>query len=708
MSLSKNSTKAKATKQLLDRSNSGCDYTIALVGNPNVGKSTVFNALTNLNQHTGNWSGKTVAAACGKHHFQGLTYYIVDLPGTYSLMTHSQEEEIARDFIYAGSADVTVVVCDATTLERNLNLLLQTLLLTQKVVLCLNLMDEAAKKEITIDLSGLSRALGIPVIGIEARSKKGLDELMTAVSAIAKGEIKPCPLRLTYPSIIEDKLAEIANVLAAWGIPSDDCRFYSLQLLFNDGALHKTLQKISMQNQQQELHYLLKPTKSELSRETINDAFVTANIQEAKKICRRYVHFNNQTYQQKDRQLDKILTSPLTGIPIMLGLLALIFWLTITGANYPSQLLSSLLFSLGEKISVLLTALGVSQWLNDLLILGVYRVLAWVISVMLPPMAIFFPLFTLLEDFGYLPRVAFNLDHCFQKACTCGKQALTICMGFGCNAAGIVGCRIIDSPRERMIAILTNSFIPCNGRFPMLIAIITMFFVSGVSLGIQSIIASGLLTLIVLLGIIMTFIVSRVLSKTILKGEPSSFTLELPPYRRPQIVQVIIRSIFDRTLFVLARAVMVAAPAGLIIWLLANVNVQGETLLGMLAGFLNPFGQLLGMDGVILLAFILGFPANEIVVPIMIMTYLSCGNIVEMDNLNTLKVLLVENGWTWVTAVCTMLFALMHWPCSTACLTIKKETGSWKWVALAIILPAVVGMGLCFVFAQTMKLFGFC
>ena len=315
-------------------------------------------------------------------------------------------------------------------------------------------------------------------------------------------------------------------------------------------------------------------------------------------------------------------------------------------------------------------------------------------------------LFRSLEDVGFLPRVAFNLDKCFKNCCTCGKQALTMCMGFGCNATGVIGCRIINSPRERLIAIITNNFVPCNGRFPILISIISMFFVGMAAGFAESLLSALLLTCIIVLGIVMTFAISKLLAKTLLKGLPSSFILELPPYRRPQIGKVIIRSVFDRTLFVLGRAITVSAPSGLVIWIMANVSVGELTILAHCSGFLDPFARLLGMDGVILLAFILGFPANEIVIPIIIMAYMAKGNILEIESLSVLKQLLIDNGWTWITAVCVMLFSLMHWPCSTTCLTIKKETQSIKWTAVSFILPAVAGMAVCFVFAAMSRLWG--
>jgi ferrous iron transport protein B len=390
----------------------------------------------------------------------------------------------------------------------------------------------------------------------------------------------------------------------------------------------------------------------------------------------------------------------------MIALLFGILWITITGANAPSSVLAKGLFSLEKPISNFFLWIAAPEWLRSIFVDGIFRTLAWVVSVMLPPMAIFFPLFTLLEDLGYLPRVAFNLDNFFRRAHAHGKQALTMCMGFGCNAAGIIGCRIIDSPRERLIAIITNNFVPCNGRFPTLIAIITMFFAGTVGGAFQSVTSTLILTVVIVLGVTMTVLISKLLSKTILKGMPSSFNLELPPYRRPQIGRVIVRSILDRTLFVLGRAVAIAAPAGLIIWILANVHMGGISLLARCAGFLDPFARLLGLDGYILMAFIIGFPANEIVMPIIIMSYLATGTLTDLESLSELHALFVNHGWTWLTAVCMMLFSLMHWPCGTTCLTIKKETQSLKWVLVSFAVPTVTGMVVCLIVANTVRLLG--
>ena len=625
--------------------------TVALAGNPNVGKSTIFNGLTGLKQHTGNWSGVTVAPAAGLMKEDGQEYLLVDLPGTYSLAARSREEETARDFLNGGNAEEIVVVCDATCLERGLRLLKQ-IIETDFVrehgvplILCVNLCDEARRKGIRIDFELLQDVLQFPVVPCCARSSGDLE-------------------------ILRETIRRSAGTSCCY-----DCLDFS-----------------------------------------------------PKQLARETVRYTRVDYRRFEEIADRIVTGRFTGSLIMVLLLLGVFWLTMAGANVPSDLLWNLFFSLEPRLAAVLTWMGAPEILVNLLVYGAYRVLAWVVSVMLPPMAIFFPLFTLLEDLGYLPRVAFNMDRAFMRCRACGKQCLTMAMGLGCNAAGVVGCRIIDSPRERLIAILTNSMVPCNGRFPTLISLITLFFLAGrraqsaamQTAGTQaaalltssqaagaaisstpwssfagSLASALLLTALILLGVAATMFCSWLLSHTLLKGVPSSFTLELPPYRRPQIGKVVVRSIFDRTLFVLGRAAAVAAPAGVLIWLLANLSFGGQSLLALITGALDPFAQLLGLDGVILAAFILGFPANEIVLPIILMAYLQTGTLVEMTDSAALFTILTAHGWTAKTALCMMIFCLFHWPCSTTCLTIRRETGSWKWTALAVALPTVVGIILC-------------
>ncbi|WP_346884038.1 ferrous iron transport protein B [Clostridium sp. UBA4395] len=717
MGLTNQSTGVSALEKELniDRA-SPSDKIIALAGNPNVGKSTIFNSLTGLNQHTGNWPGKTVSNAQGRYTHKDKSFILVDIPGTYSLMSNSVEEEVARDFICFGNPDATIVILDATCLERNLNLALQTIEITNNVVICVNLLDEAKRKGINVDLAKLSLLLGVPTVGTSATTGYGLKELIDIVYNLTNNEVPINPIKIKYDKVLEDSISLIEPEvkIALKNIDSKiNPRWISLKLLENDPSLIQSLNKylnINMLNNEIIKKKLIEATNLlttyNITGEHFRDILVTTLVSKAEKISMKVVTKENYKYNITDRKIDRILTSKIYGIPIMILLLCVVFWITITGANYPSSLLSTALFWIEDKLSVFLLGLGAPWWLEGVLIKGIYRTLAWVIAVMLPPMAIFFPLFTLLEDLGYLPRIAFNLDNFFKKSCACGKQALTMCMGFGCNAAGIIGCRIIDSPRERLIAIITNNFVPCNGRFPTLIAIITMFFADTFVGPSQSIISSLILTCVILLGVFMTLMISKILSKTILKGVPSSFTLELPPYRKPQVGKIIIRSILDRTLFVLGRAVVVAAPAGLVLWIMANITIGNFSLLAHCANFLNPFANLIGLDGYILMAFILGFPANEIVIPIIIMSYTATGSLLEFDSLIQLRQLLISNGWTWLTALNVMLFSLMHWPCSTTCLTIKKETQSFKWTAISFAIPTITGIVICFTITTLVRILG--
>ena len=633
----------------------------------------------------------------------------MDLPGTYSLLAHSAEEEAARDFLCFGGGDGVVVVCDATCLERNLNLVLQVLEITPRVVVCVNLLDEAARKGIRVDLAELEKSLGVPVVGTSARSGRGLEELLCRLRQLPPGGGNP--LRVVYPQVVEDGISLLLPALRPVVGGRLSCRWLALRLLEGDTGITRPLAGFLGEDiaARPEVAEALEAARELLAQRgwgprELEEAFVGAIVATAESVASGAVCAPADRGQELDRRLDRLFTSRATGIPVMVLLLVGVLWLTIVGANYPSQLLSAGLFWAGDRLREALAAWGAPDWLLGLGVDGAYKVLAWVVAVMLPPMAIFFPLFTLLEDLGYLPRVAFNLDRCFQCAQACGKQSLTMLMGFGCNAAGVTGCRIIDSPRERLIAIITNSFVPCNGRYPTLILLITIFFIGEGDGPLASVLSALCLTGVILLGIGATLLVSRILSATLLRGVPSAFALELPPYRRPQVGQVLVRSVLDRTLFVLGRAAAVAAPAGVVIWLMANTAVGDTTLLARCAALLDPLGRLLGMDGVLLLAFILGFPANEIVLPIAIMTYLSAGSLAELGSTAQLRELLAANGWTWATAGSVILFSLMHWPCSTTCLTIRKETGSWRWTAVAMLAPTVAGMILCFLFTAAVGL----
>ena len=669
-------------------------YIVALAGNPNTGKSTVFNYLTGLKQHTGNWPGKTIATARGEFTYNNINYNLIDLPGTYSLFALSQEEVVARDFICFGDVDAVIVVCDATCLERNLNLLFQVLELTSKVVLCVNLIDEAEKKSIKINKEKMEQLLGIPVVLTSARNKIGMDELQNALEKVVLQEKVDNKNYVVYNDEIESLVESFKDDLENT-FPQINSRWLGLRIIDGDESLFSSLSNYIEGDFEDTLEYIKHQLPQNLDKKRIRDEISKLNYDYASSLFENVVSQKNDK-EDIDDKIDSIITSKYFAIPTMLVMLAIILWITISGSNYPSEVLSNLLFSIEPGMYSFLSSLNVPKWFCDMMVYGLYKTFAWVVSVMLPPMAIFFPLFTFLEDLGYLPRVAFNLDHLFKKCKTHGKQCLTMCMGFGCNACGVIGCRIIDSPRERLIAILTNTFVPCNGRFPTLIAISTIFFTSAINNTFFSSISTAIfVTLIVLIGIGITLLVSYLLSKTLIKGESSTFTLELPPYRVPQIGRIIYTSLIDRTLFVLSRAVIVAIPAGIITWILANTYIGDMTILNHIALFLDPIGKFIGLDGFILLAFILGMPANEIVIPILIMSYMATGSMTDYTSLQELGNLLTDHGWTYLTALNLMLFSLLHWPCTTTLLTIKKETKSIKWTALGFLIPTAIAFFIC-------------
>jgi ferrous iron transport protein B len=706
------------------------DYLVALAGNPNVGKTTVFNALTGLRQHTGNWPGKTVARAEGAFAHRGKRVKVVDLPGTYSLQAGSTDEEVARDFIVFGRPDVTVVVVDATRLERNLNLVLQVLEITDRVVVCLNLVDEARRHGVRVDPERLERALGVPVVPTVARSGEGVDELLNTVEAVATGQRPTTPYRLeSHAPAVEEAVAGLVPAIERAYPGVANARWVALRLLNADGAVEEAVREgelglltdgpgagavprdsggiAEVLETASRLRWNLRPDFHDALMERLYGAAqeIADQVQERglKALGHRF-----------DRKLDEVLTSRWLGFPLMLGILAVVFWITIEGANVPSQMLATLLVDNGHAwLTGLAAAIGVPWWLSGFLFDGVYLATAWVVSVMLPPMAIFFPLFTLLEDFGYLPRVAFNMDSLFRRVGAHGKQALTMAMGFGCNAAGVVATRVIDSPRERLIAIITNNFSLCNGRWPTQILIATIFIGALAPAHLAGLVSAAAVVGIAVLGIGFMFLASWLLSSTVLRGEATTFSLELPPYRPPRVLQTLYTSIIDRTLIVLWRAVVFAVPAGAVIWLSANVSIGGASIAEHLIDGLQPAGWLLGLNGVILLAYIVAIPANEIIIPtVLMLTVLTtgldlgegAGVMFELDSTMAMANVLTAGGWTLLTAVSLMLFSLLHNPCSTTIYTIYRETGSVKWTAVATLLPLAMGIVVTFAVAQVWRL----
>ena len=654
---------------------------IALAGNPNTGKSTLFNALTGLKQHTGNWSGKTVGRAEGRFWLGEKEAVLVDLPGIYSLFSAGAEEACARDFLAFGDADAVAVVVDASALERHLPLALQVMELMPRCVLCLNLADEAEKKGISIDDKKLSALTGVPVVKTAARTGRGLSDLTAALEKVMEQEphVRHTPFHKTLPEDFAELLAEGENLL-----PKSKNRPLLLDFLWQkeeDVLSEEVGEELRQWRTKCNGYFAGEEEALAVYRKERSLCFQKRAETLTAAVCKK-----NEGKGDTTAQMDKLFLRKRTGVPLMLLLLALVFWITAVGANVPSQMLMSVFTKLGATCRSALESSPI--WLESLLMDGVFLTVSWVVSVMLPPMAIFFPMFTLLEDCGLLPRIAFQLDGLFRRAGAHGKQALTLCMGFGCNAAGVTACRIIDSPRERLIAILTNNFVPCNGRFPTILLLIAVFLSVG-----KPWMSGFALFVVIGLSVGMTLLVSFFLSRTVLKGMPSAFVLELPPFRRPQIGQVLVRSLLDRTIFVLGRAITAAAPAGAIIWLLQRIQIGDGTLLTQIAMFLEPLGGIMGLSGSILLAFLLGLPANEIVLPILLMFYSQSGMLVEGGSQT--GAMLAANGWTWMTAVCVILFSLNHFPCATTLLTIRKETGSRKWTAISFLLPTIIGICLC-------------
>ncbi|MBO5432928.1 MAG: ferrous iron transport protein B [Clostridia bacterium] len=665
---------------------------VALAGNPNVGKSTVFNELTGLKQHTGNWTGKTVDLASGIVKKGDTAYRFIDIPGTYSLKPHSKEEEVASEFLCFQRANEAIVVCDATSLERNLYLALQILETGIKTTLCINLLDEARKKGVMLNLPLLSRELGVNVVGTAARDGEGIDKLINSLS----NKTYLTPLKIKYDASIEQAVEYIIPEIKKLKIDNVNEKWLALRLLEKEASVIRYLEKQYSVNQLEGLYEAVEKAvnfyNSNSQKEVEISEVISANLFKIAEAVAKKATVRKPNPEAIYKH-DKIFTKRVSSYLVLMLILFVIFYITIIGANYPSQWLS-VFFSFAEsQLSTFFTNLGAPVFLKEMLINGGFRVLGWVVSVMLPPMAIFFPCFTFLEDLGLLPRIAYVLDNGFYKAGTCGKQALTTCMGYGCNCVGISGARIIDSKRERLIAILTNTLTPCNGRFPAIIKLISIFFVS---FGEKSLLSALILAMIIVLSLALTLLLSNLLSKTLLKGEASHYILELPPYRKPQPSKILFESVVNRTLFVLGRAVAVAFPAGIVIWILANVSFGKEVnLLAVFCNLFEPMGKAMGMDGETLSAFFLGIPANEIVLPIALMSYLGAGELSGIESTKVISEILYSNGWNNITAVCYIIFSVVHFPCATALITVFKETKSIKWTALSFLIPTALGVVLC-------------
>lgn len=716
------------------------DFVVALAGNPNTGKTTVFNALTGLRMHTGNWPGKTISRAEGAFSYDESRFKVVDLPGTYSLLSASPDEEVARGFLLFGQPDVTLIVVDATSLERNLNLALQVLQITRRAVICLNLMDEAKAHRLEIDARQLARELGVPVVPCSARSGEGIPELLREISNMAAIELEPKPLRLKLDIPGLRLSLDLMEAELEIAFPElQQTRWVALRLLEGDrevidavksddlaqltsfvvDADSNSSEAGSVRPNHKEAQKKLLSLAHELSWQlpkNLHDRVTETIYGEAAQIASRCVKSEGaSTRLVWQQRVDRLLTHPVTAFPVMIFVLGVVLWLTITGANVPSQMLATLLVDHGHDVLTLwFEEMGSPLWLKGLLVDGMYLATAWVISVMLPPMAIFFPCFTILEDLGFLPRVAFNLDRMFQKVGAHGKQALTMAMGLGCNAAGVVAARVIDSPRERLIAIITNNFSLCNGRWPTQILLASIFIGAAAPQAWANPVVVGSVLLVTLLGFGLTLLSSWMLARTVLRGEATSFSLELPPYRPPNILRTLYTSLIDRTLIVLWRAVVFAMPAGAAIWLVANVSIGDESLAHWLISVLDSPAQWMGLTGVILLAYVVAIPANEIVVPTILMLSVlvtgqselgaGAGVMFEPGN-DSVHQILMNAGWTMLTVVCLMLFSLCHNPCSTTIYTIYRETKSWKWTSVATFLPLVFGIVICVSVATVWRLF---
>lgn len=652
------------------------DKLILLSGNPNVGKTSIFRLLTGIHHQIKNLTGKSISAQMGRIK-NNKEYVIVDLPGIYSLLGSTDEEILVRDTILFDNTHKNIIVIDSCFLEKNLNLVFQILEMNKNVLLCLNFIDELNNKKIEINTEKLSELLDVPVIMCSAKNNIGINDLIKSFDIE-----KNSSYFLNYGGKIESLLNDFIPLIGLDAIYDINKRFVALKLLEGDKSIVKSIySRYGIDILSKEVNEFLRNINFEEIRKEV--AIIINN--ECKTVASKTIKYLNQDINENSKKIDKIITSKKWGIILSLLSFFLVFYLTIVLSNYPSRFLNIFFNFIENKLYDIFIYLKVTKYIYEPLIFGIFRIIGKIISTMLPPMAIFFTLFSLGEESGLLPRIVFNCDKIFKCCKSHGKQALTMCMGFCCNAYGVIGSKVIDSPRDKLVAILTNNFIPCSGRISLLISIISIFFIKETNNFYISLILVGF----ILFGIFISLFITKILATTVLKNINSHFTLELPPYRKPNIKSVIYRSFIDKTLFILIKAIKVSLPAGIIIWLFANININEISLLNHISHFLNPFAELLGLDGFILFAFILALPANEIVLVIILMGYLSSGIMITIPtNITELKEILVNNGWDTIKALNVCLFSIMNCPCLTTFLTIKKEVGV-KWSILAFLISLI-------------------
>lgn len=631
---------------------------IILVGNPNVGKSSLFNAFTSLNEHTGNWTGKTVEQAMGSFEYGEVKYTLVDLPGTYSLFYESEEEKVTRDYIVKGKYDATILVADASSLERSMELLLEVLDVTKEVILVLNLWDEVKKRKLSIDVEKLQEIFQIPVIPFSVKEGLGFARLKDCMRSVCPSSYQ-VKHSLKIASYLQHRMKK--NYLNA---------FLSLEELAYHPLYSSFISKMDI---------------------------IASYHREAEDICSKVIDRREEKESRIDFILNCLFANPFSAVFVLFLFLFIILFLTISFSNLPSDMLFQFFSFLEKPLYSFLSFLPSS--LVDFLVLGGYRTLYFVISVMMPPMMIFFPLFSLLEEIGFLPRIAFQLDKPFCKCGSSGKQCLTMCMGLGCNAVGVTGARIMETKKMKVLSILTNSLMPCNGRFPMILTMISLFLVK--KSGLQgNVLSAVILTLVLCFALIISLLATKFLNHFILKGEEPIFIFELPHFRIPKITKTIILSWKEKAFHILKRAMVVAFPAGLVFYLFTHVYIGDSSLFQASIHFLNPVGHFLGIDGAIILAFLFGFPANEIVLPILFLAY-SGGNVLEeIASLEELRMMLIQHGWSLVTVLCFLALSICHFPCATTMLTIKKETQSFFYTLIAFVLPSLIGIVLCFIISM--------